>query len=116
MVRHWTVYAHVVPKEISNYPHDKYYIGITCQKLENRFKCGYGYDGCKLFWRAIQKYGWNNIVHLVLMEGLSEKEAKQMEQIMIAHFHSIDPEYGYNLTMGGEGITGYHHREETKKD
>ena len=26
--RKWKVYMHVVPKELSGYKHDKYYIGI----------------------------------------------------------------------------------------
>ena len=30
----WTVYVHIVPKEISDYDYDKYYVGITGQTVE----------------------------------------------------------------------------------
>lgn len=30
----WTVYIHIVPKELSGYDWDKYYVGITKQKVE----------------------------------------------------------------------------------
>lgn len=32
----WTVYVHIIPKEISDYDYDKYYVGITGQTVERR--------------------------------------------------------------------------------
>ena len=59
----WTVYVHIVPKEISDYDYDKYYVGITSKTVEFRWKKdGYGYIN-QPFYNAIQKYGWNNIEH-----------------------------------------------------
>ena len=30
----WTVYVHIVPKELSGYKNDKYYVGITSVGME----------------------------------------------------------------------------------
>lgn len=111
----YTLYMHVVPKELSGHENDKYYIGITCQDLDKRFKKGFGYDKCPLIHKAIKKYGWDNIQHLALMENLTQHDASVMEKLMIAHFKSNDPKYGYNLNEGGYiGNVGYHHSEEMK--
>ena len=34
----WTVYIHIVPKSISGYDYDKYYVGITSKPVEKRWK------------------------------------------------------------------------------
>jgi len=34
----WIVYVHIVPKEISDYDYDKYYVGITGQTIERRWR------------------------------------------------------------------------------
>jgi hypothetical protein len=67
-----------------------------------RWKNGKGYELCTAFNRAIQKYGWANITHEILFEGLSKEEACKTEQKLIEQYQSADPEYGYNLTSGGE--------------
>ena len=94
--RKWKVYMHVVPKELSGYKHDKYYIGITQQSLTKRWQHGAGYHSCSFFRKAIDKYGWDNIEHLVVAEDLTEKEAKDMEVELIAKYNSYNSKYGYN--------------------
>lgn len=91
----YIVYKHTTPS-------GKVYIGITYQKINKRWKNGLGYEGCTAFYRAIQKYGWQNIKHEILAAGLNKEEACEMEKALIAEYKSYDPEYGYNLTMGGE--------------
>ena len=67
----WKVYAHIVPKEISKYEHDKYYIGITSQTLSKRWQYnGQGYKRQQVFWNAIQKYGWKNFKHRIIYIGV----------------------------------------------
>lgn len=39
---HWTVYVHIIPKELSGYDWDKYYVGITSQLPSKRWKNGSG--------------------------------------------------------------------------
>ena len=113
--RKWKVYMHVVPKEVSGYKHDKYYIGITQQSLNKRWQHGAGYHRCSLFRKAIDKYGWDNIEHLVIAEDLIEKEAKDMEVELIAKYNSYNSKYGYNLTKGGDGTVGRMKTEEEKE-
>ena len=62
----WKVYKHKAPNE-------KIYIGITSQDPERRWQNGYGYATQQLFWRAIQKYGWENIQHEILEENLTKE-------------------------------------------
>ena len=56
----------------------KVYIGITSQQPEKRWKNGYGYEGNEYFYRAIQKYGWNDgFNHEIIVSGLT-KESKEI--------------------------------------
>ena len=73
----WCVYAHI------NKTDGNVYIGITSQKLSDRFRNGNGYRKSIYFWRTIQKYGWDNFVHMVVAENLSEQSAKEIERVVI---------------------------------
>ena len=113
----WTVYVHIVPKTITEYDYDKYYVGITSQfPVEKRWKNGSGYLG-QLFYRTIKKYGWDNIEHYVIAERLTEDEAKKFEKTLIkildSNIHKGN--FGYNITDGGDGITGHIMSETSKK-
>lgn len=100
---------------------NKAYIGITCQDLEDRWKNGYGYSEKQhIFYRAIKKYGWDGFEHIIWAEDLSEKDAKEWEIRLIAIFKTnrcrySNPAYGYNMTDGGEGISGFKFSNETKE-
>lgn len=95
----WSVYIHITPN-------NKYYIGITSQNPHARWGLnGNGYK-TQLFYRAIQKYGWENIEHIVLAQNLTKTEAKEFEIYLIQKLKSNESQYGYNITNGGEGQTG----------
>lgn len=94
----YCVYKHTTPS-------GKVYIGITKQDVNKRWKNGNGYKLCTAFYRAILKYGWDNIKHDVLITGLTENEACALEVELVAEYNSADPRYGYNLTYGGEHYT-----------
>ena len=97
------------------FPNGKAYIGITCTGVERRWRNeGAGYSRNTCIYRAIRKYGWDKVEHEILDEGLDEQTAKQREVWLIALYQTQDREHGYNLTAGGEGVTGYHHTEEHK--
>lgn len=84
-------------------PSGKVYIGITCRPASVRWKSdGSGYKGHSYFWNAIQKYGWENFKHEILLCGLSRAEASEKEREYIALYRSNDESFGYNLTSGGE--------------
>lgn len=85
----------------------KIYIGITSQTPNRRW----GYNGNRYknsaLKNAIKKYGWDNFLHEVVFDGLEEQDAKYLEQLLIKCFNSKSP-YGYNLTDGGDGTSGFH--------
>lgn len=98
--RTWAVYMHISPSS-------KRYIGITSEKpVTKRWKNGFGYKKNTYFYRAITKYGWDSFEHIIIYEGLSEDEACNKEIELIRLYNSNIPEYGYNLTTGGQGCNG----------
>lgn len=109
MEKKYFVYMHITPS-------GKRYIGITCkEKVTQRWgKCS-GYKTQPYFYKAIQKYGWENIEHIIIAEGLEEETAKQMEKDLIREYESNNKEKGYNLTIGGDGVVGYQITEEVRK-
>lgn len=122
----WTVYMHIVPLEISGYENDKIYVGITSQPVNQRWQNGKGYNR-QLFGRAVLKYGWENINHVIVADKLEQDDAYAMEQHLIQVYNTQNPKYGYNISSGGDGAAGIqhfgetnpfygkHHSEETKK-
>lgn len=101
----YCVYKHTAPN-------GKVYIGLTAQRVEDRWLNGRGYARNLHFWNAIKKYGWDNIKHEILETGLSKVDASEVEKHYIALYMSSRPEYGYNLTEGGE--TGIHHTMQSR--
>jgi len=91
----WKVYVH------QNKINGKMYIGITSLPLKKRFECsGTGYKRHNVkFWRAIQKYGWDNFEHILFADNLTEAEANNMEHLLIEKFDTI--KNGYNCREGG---------------
>ena len=106
----WTVYIHIVPTNKTNKEHDMYYVGITSKKPEQRWSNGKSYKQNKHFWNAIQKYGWNNIVHEIVAKNLTKEEACNFEKLLIKALKSNHVDYGYNKTLGGEGAS-YEHED-----
>lgn len=98
----WSVYRHTSPS-------GKCYIGITCKKPEWRWNHGRGYKERDqlLFYRAIQKYGWDNLTHEILYTGLAEKDAKNLEISLIKQYKTLG--LSYNITDGGDGYRGATH-------
>lgn len=91
----YCVYQH------TNKINGKVYIGQTCKPPKKRWNNGAGYKRCTLFYHAIQKYGWDNFEHEILLENLTLKEANEEESKFIKYFKSNNPKYGYNIREGG---------------
>lgn len=102
----YTVYKHICPNS-------KIYIGITQQEPNKRWLNGLGYQTQRLFSKAIKKYGWQNIEHVILFTGLTREEAESIEIELISEYKSDIPKYGYNLDKGGK--TAGKMSEETKR-
>lgn len=98
-IGNWTVYKHTTPS-------GKVYIGITSTDSKKRWNSGYGYKKNEHFYKAIKKYGWDNIKHEILFTNFTKKMACLMERCLIILYNSFDREYGYNLTLGGEKKLG----------
>ena len=94
MENKWQVYIHI--NKINN----KKYIGITSEKDPNkRWKNGLGYKR-QIFYKAIQKYGWDNFQHKILFTNLTEQQAKQKEIELIALYNTNNN----NQTKGGDAV------------
>lgn len=93
----YCVYKHTTPC-------GKVYIGITSQSVSSRWRNGYGYQRNSYFWKAIQKYGWENIKHEILFDSLTKEEAEAKEIELIAEYCSTDSARGYNIDNGGNSI------------
>lgn len=107
MSENYTVYMH-------RFPNGKVYIGITCQKPEYRWGQGSHYQNQPLIFNAIVKYGWDNIKHIILFEGLSKEDAEEKEINLIAAYDSTNREKGYNIENGGNSA-GKHSKETIEK-
>lgn len=91
----FTVYKHACPN-------GKVYIGITSKPVKERWQNGKAYRENRHFYFAIDKYGWENIRHEILFEGLTKEEAEKKEIELIAQYKSNLSQYGYNKSTGGE--------------
>ena len=69
------VYAHTTPNGL-------YYIGMSKQQPRQRWRKS-AYKAPNSLTQYIEKYGWQNIEHKVLLDGLTKKEAEQWEDRII---------------------------------
>lgn len=103
----YTVYQH------KNKVNGKNYFGITKQEVEKRWGHeGINYKTSPYFYAAIQKYGWDNFEHIILFTNLTKDEACEKEQELIQRFNTMNRQFGYNSTSGGEAFVM---NEETKQ-
>ena len=102
--KRFCVYMHL-------FPNGKRYIGITCKRPNARWQRGTGYRDGSPVRNAINKYGWDNVEHIILFDNLSQQEACDKEIELIEQYktniHRYGDDFGYNMTDGGEGATGH---------
>lgn len=96
------------------FPNDKRYIGITRNAPESRWRNGTGYANQILMNRAIKKYGWANIEHVIVACDLTKSDAENLERQLILELKTRDITCGYNIDCGGTS-TGKHSAETRKK-
>ena len=89
----YTVYCHTCPD-------GKKYVGMTGTSVKKRWAKN-KYKSCRAFNAAIEKYGWENISHEVIVSGLTQEEADKMEHDLIEVWDLMNPEFGYHLREGG---------------
>lgn len=106
--KEYVVYCH------TNLINNKKYIGITKQNPLYRWRSdGSGYFRSPYFYNAIQKYGWDNFEHEIIISDINREQALQLEKYYISLYNTNNKEFGYNMTLGGDGSCGYKPTKET---
>jgi group I intron endonuclease len=95
LVGSYSVYAHI------NKLNGLMYIGITSIEPSKRWANGHGYIGNKYFNNAINKYGWDNFKHVILLENIPFELANIIEFELINKYNTTNSKIGYNLMNGG---------------
>ena len=106
--RTWYIYCHTAPN-------GKRYIGQTRNDPQKRWRSGRGYASQPYFKRAIDKYGWDNIEHVVLCSVSNQEYADFLEQWFIDKWDTTNSDKGYNCAKGGAGPTGVTWDDERKQ-
>jgi len=91
----------------------KKYVGQTTN-LRRRIRGHKSHNqkrGCSAFYRAIEKYGYDNFTFAILQEGITTREElNRLEGEYIDRLNTLAPN-GYNLKTGGSEV---HHTEDFK--
>lgn len=86
----YSVYIHIVPN-------GKAYVGQYKNSTRNKWGInGNNYQSNKSFIHDIQKYGWDNIAHVVICDTLSKKQADYLESYLIRKYQTKKQRFGYN--------------------
>lgn len=89
----FSVYVH------TNKINGKKYVGQSSNIIERWKNGGKNYFSSVKFFRAIQKYGWDNFTHEILYDNLNKDTANKIEKALIRKYDSINN--GYNIQEGG---------------
>ena len=110
-------HKHIIYKATS--PSGKVYIGKTIKTLEQRrYEHIYHANILNKQWafsRAIRKYGEENIKFETIGEVWGSEKANSIETMYIQQYRCNEPEYGYNLTGGGDGRTWLNEESENNR-
>ena len=104
---------------ITNLVNNHLYIGQTCKTLTERFKNHVNESSddttCYLH-NSINKYGPENFKIELIEDNIPEELIDEREIFYINKYDSYYKNgHGYNMTLGGQGVHGYSHTDETKE-
>lgn len=104
---------------VVNRQNGKVYIGWTGPEInaDRRFSVhlANARAGCaEYFYRAIRKYGEENFTLDIIVSTDSEESVKHLEIEHIRLHASNNPEFGYNSTIGGDGVSSYSWTDEMR--
>lgn len=103
---------------IKNLINEKVYIGksinVPCRLNQHKRELRRNVHHNKYLQRSWNKYGENNFVFTEI-EVCDESILNQKEMYYISKYKSNISDYGFNLTIGGDGSLGLKHTEESKK-
>lgn len=107
---------------ITNKINGKRYIGQTVDYNTRRDRhLKYHTDEQSVLHRAIAKYGPDSfemhpvITFTAINEGVRRKVLDFLEVLYIKKYQTLVSQHGYNLTIGGGGMSGFKHSEEARK-
>lgn len=102
---------------ITNLINNKKYVGQTKRQITTRIKehlqIAQNTKYNLHLYNSIRKYGVDNFSIEVLKTDIPEMELDKWEMYYIGLYDTYNN--GYNNTLGGGGVRGYHHSEETKQ-
>lgn len=101
------VYVHI-------FPNGKIYIGKFKENPEKRWGSNGKNYKQQFVYKAIEKYGWNNINHIIIIDKISEVYSFEIEKQLILKYMANNSKHWYNLTSGGDGVSGYKYTDEQK--
>lgn len=96
---------------IHNIKNNKVYVGKTKnpqKRWAKHIRIANGTRTIEKFYlhRAINKYEENSFIFSIIQYFNNEKDMDEAEKYWIKYFDSKNQKYGYNLTDGGEGVSG----------
>ena len=104
----------------TNQINNKIYIGQTINEYKRKYAHKHTFNSWRsYFHNAIKKYGYDKFAYEILEEidAVDAKELKvklnTLEQKYISVYKSNDPNFGYNLTLGGGGTLGLKQSKES---
>lgn len=92
---------------LTNKVNGKYYVGQTKKKnlqkyfIFKRWCARVGKKTNMPIVKAIAKYGWDNFIVDILAIPETPEQMNDLERIWIILLNARDPEFGYNLCIGG---------------
>jgi len=107
--------------KITNTVNNKIYIG-KCYSLNTRWNahktCSkklHDKKRSQYLHNSIAKYGQDKFTIEEIAMFENEKDCLDSEMFYIAYYNSMDRNIGYNLTHGGDGVSGYIYSDEQKR-
>jgi len=92
--------------QIQNNINGKRYVGKTEKSLRFRLKTHLKHIRNKTnrcFYDAVRKYGAHNFIVSILKQCNNKEELNESEIYFIKNYNTISREFGYNMTIGGDG-------------
>lgn len=104
---------------VENKRNGKRYVGLTKHDLDTRWgqhvKDALHERSNMLLHKAIRKNGPDGFVRTVIDEAESEEQLRELEKSWIEALGTHVSQGGYNLTLGGDGVSGWSPSEEHRE-
>lgn len=72
-------------------------------------------SGNRVINRAMRKHGFESFDFFIADKDIPMIHLDELEQLYVEFYNSNDPHFGYNVTIGGGGTSGYKRSEASKK-